>query len=694
MSKGISPQLHKVRSPLFTPPSAALTQVSAATSPANPDIQNIARENLGSTTETTQLERDKASAEQFFRSGEENLAAKNYLEAIDDFEFSREYYGQVPNSNLKIVTCTGLIARAHLELGYALVERGDFNEASNQFTDALQRKMYEYHQYHTFLKQEYIYEHLRTDIGQAYFLLGFCYFKLGNYEEAKKQLQLSIGHFEQAIKYFKTDKDNAIFFHDAIDKMGDSLTLMGEIEEIQKRFSSAIEYYNRSLEAFNQKEPRDLVKIHRCIITKTNVLKILATICKENSDFTGAIFNLNQVLTLHTSLIDEICENKEIKVWLADLHHNLAFAHYKTQKFSESIEHFEKSLSIRKALIGENSNLQKTKLLLALSLAAKGDELVLSAKEGVQTSEIEYYERAISFVESIKFLPDQMDDTAVHFLHEADRLHGIILESLASLNLKRKDFGKSNAYLQKAIALKEKEQPAACPDQIIKCQKALAMTYFEMGQAATQNGGFSQAIEHFKKEFSLAKSLSKGSSDPQGSRIWFANIHHRLGDAFAKNQDFSTSIEHYKKALRFRKYIFGLDASIVNETLTELAKSQIELANFHSSKVSEISRKYDRDLEEADFARKQRSTLLKKHQDFTCKERNPLARRETLDVEKRLDALEKAYWTKRLKDLRLEKLQHRIAALGLLAQAKGVDDPQVTEAIKKVVRLLPALLSS
>ncbi len=62
--------------PPLTPPSAALTQVSAATSPANPDIQNIARENLGSTTETTQLERDKASAEQFFRSGEENLCGK------------------------------------------------------------------------------------------------------------------------------------------------------------------------------------------------------------------------------------------------------------------------------------------------------------------------------------------------------------------------------------------------------------------------------------------------------------------------------------------------------------------------------------------------------------------------------------------------------------------------------------------
>ena len=333
-------------------------------------------------------------------------------------------------------------AELHYNFGIALLQNGDVDEAIAQYQTALQIKP-GYAEAHinlgiALLQKGNVDEaitHFQTalqikpDYAEAYINLGIALLQKGGVDEA-------IAQYQKALE-INTD------YADAHYNLGNILCQKGRVDE-------AIAHYQKAL----QINPDD-AEVHNnlglALLQKGNVDEAIAQYQKAlaiKPDYAGACYNLGEALFQEGKLDEAVAQYQkalQIKPDYAEAHDSLANALLQKGQVDEAIAHYQKALKIKPGYAGACYNLGN-----ALCQKGRVDEAIA------------YYQKALA----IK--PDYAEahDNLGNALCQEGRVDEAIAHYQQALQIKP-------GYANARINLDSAQIKKGRRDAITRCQKAL-----------------------------------------------------------------------------------------------------------------------------------------------------------------------------------------------------------------------------
>lgn len=273
----------------------------------------------------------------FENSGDEEKALE-YYEKAGDLAFSKGFYGYALRAyrNLgmneevayKIAQCLEGLGEydSALEILYANMEGLQENSAIKLKYEILVSSIYEKQS-----RFEEAFKYLEEPAKsadpelQAYagYKKAWVYWRLGDYKNALHFAQLSIKAIENA----------GLSSRESLKTLGADFNLLGNIEQINGNFSSALAYYEKAMSIFEELGE---------LISRAKILINASQIYLGNWDLDGAEESLNQALA--------IVKKSGSRFLLAVVLNNLGRVFVNRRKINEARQHYEEAMRIFKDL--------------------------------------------------------------------------------------------------------------------------------------------------------------------------------------------------------------------------------------------------------------------------------------------------------------------------------------------------------
>jgi tetratricopeptide (TPR) repeat protein len=245
------------------------------------------------------------------------------------------------------LTCTSANFIGHNNLGNALLQKDNVDEAIVHYQQALQ---------------------IEPDYTEACYNLGYALLQKGNVDEA-------IAYYQKALQI---NPDYA----DAHNNLGRALLQKGHVDEAIAHFQKALQITPDSAEAHNNLGNALFQKgsVDEAIIQYQTALQI-------NPDYAEAYYNLGNVLIQQGSVDEAIAyfqKALQIKPDYAEAHDNLGNALIERGRLSEAITHYQKALEIKPDYPRALNNLAWTLATSPQASLRNGDKAVELAQRANQ----------------------------------------------------------------------------------------------------------------------------------------------------------------------------------------------------------------------------------------------------------------------------------------------------------------------
>ena len=344
------------------------------------------------------------------------------------------------------------------DLGNALLQKGNVDEAITQYQKALQ---------------------INPDFAGAHNNLGNVLLKMGNVDEA-------LAHFQKALQI----NPNSVEAHI---NLGNVLLKMGNVDEAITHFQKALQINPNSVEAHNNLG-NVLLKMGNVDEAITHFQKAL----QINPDNAETHNNLGNALLKRGRVDEGIAHFQralEINPGSAEAHYNLGNALLQKGRVDEAIAHYQKALEI-------NPDNAETHYNLGNALLQKGrvDEAIAHYQKALEINPDSA--EAHNNLGGALLPKGRVDEAIVHF-QKALQLTPDNAEAHNNLGkalLQKGNVDEAIAHFQKALQL--------APDY--------AKAHNNLGQALLQKGSVDEAIAHFQK----ALQISPDYAEAQNNLAW------------------------------------------------------------------------------------------------------------------------------------------------------------------------------
>ena len=410
------------------------------------------------------------------------------------------------------LACTSANVIAHNNLGNALFQKGNVDEAFVHYQKALQ---------------------INPDYAEAHVNLGNALFKKGNVDEAfvhyQKALQINPdyaeahvnlgnalllrGNVDEAIVHYQKALHIEPDYATAHDNLGYALLQKGNVDEAIDHFQKALRINPEYAKAHNS--------LGNALLQKGNVDEAIVHYQKAlhiEPDYATAHDNLGNALLQKGNMDEAIVHYKmalQINPDDAGAHNNLGNALFQKGNVDEAIAHFQKALQI-------NPDYAKAHVNLGNALLQKGsvDEAIIQYQKALQINP----ENVVVYVSlGYALLQKGNVDEAITQYQKALQINPNYAKAHVNLG---------NALLQKG----------SVDEAIVHFQKALqinpdnAVVYVNLGYALIQKGNVDEAIVHYQKALQI---------NPD-----YAKAHYDLGAALLQKGSVDEAIAQYQKALQ------------------------------------------------------------------------------------------------------------------------------------------------
>ena len=327
-------------------------------------------------------------------------------------------------------------------------------------------------------------------------------------------------------------------------------------------------------------------------------LNSLGIVCYDMGDYKKAIDYLNKSLSIKKAVLGDNHPS------VADTLNNLGLVYRSMGDYKKAIDYLNKSLSITKAVLGDNHpDVAGTLNNLGTAYGSMGD----------YKKAIDYLNKSLSITKAVlgdkhPSVADTLNnlglvyrsmgnyEKAIEYLDESLSIkkavlgdkHPSVADTLNNLGIaygSMRDYKKAIKYFEKSLSITKAVLGEKHPS-MSEILNNLGVTYRLMGD-------YKKAIEYFEKSLSITKAIL-GEKHPN-----VAGTLNNLGFAYSSKGDYKKAIVYLKKALNIYNLVYknGINPNIktVHTCLAIVYEklSNDKLANEHREKAEEISKKLD-----------------------------------------------------------------------------------------------------
>ena len=406
-------------------------------------------------------------------------------------------------------------------LGNALLQKGDVDEAIVRFQQALQ---------------------IKPDFAEAHSNLGNALFQKGKVDEA-------IAHCQRALQIKPESPE-------AHNNLGNALLKMGHVDEAIAHYQTALQIKPDSAEARNNLGSALLQKgdVGEAIAQYQQALQIKPDFAEAHNNLGNALLQKGDV----DGAITHLQQALQIKPDDAEAHINLGSALFQKGRVDEAITHLQQALQIKPDSAEAHDNLGN-----ALLQKGRVDEAIAQYQQALQIkpddAEIHYNfgmallqkgnldEGIAHFQKALQIKPDYAEAhiNLGNTLLQRGRVDEAIAQYQQALQIKP-DYAEAHNNLGNALLQKGRVDEA-----IVQYQKALqikpdfADAHYNLGNILLQKGNVNEAIAHLQK----ALQIKPDSPDVLNNLAWLLttspDAHIRDGVQAVKYAERACDLTHH-----------------------------------------------------------------------------------------------------------------------------------------------------
>ena len=215
------------------------------------------------------------------------------------------------------------------------------------------------------------------NIANIYQKLGIAYGRKDDFLESVKHLEKALVLRHKLFEMSNGSEESAASLNKSKVLLAEVLCNNTYVLLENGDFDQALVRSKNALEVLTDKQPYDPNQINKCSQFLKHTYFKLANRCFENNDYFRGITYLKEELSIATFLSNLLGQNREISIWVADIHEALGYAFSRTKDFPHAIEYFEQVLVLRKNIFGlEEQIIKDTMLKVAEFHAAQAKSLI------------------------------------------------------------------------------------------------------------------------------------------------------------------------------------------------------------------------------------------------------------------------------------------------------------------------------
>ena len=354
-------------------------------------------------------------------------------------------------------------------------------------------------------------------------------------------------YYNKAKKIFKKDLSWEYYVH-CLNGLANYHYLGGNFQQLEQNSLEAIEIAEKHLDGTSE--------------AYTNAVNNFGIYFKRKGDYRRALEYYKKTLDLEL-------KHSTNKLDIATSYNNIAVALSSKGDYKEAIDHFIKALDFQRDTVGENGYpVARTYLMLGNNYIKYGDP-----------------EKALNYYQD--FLKIALKDgTPEKRLQLSDLIS--CYQSICKMNIDKGNYEMANQYIQKAMALKQTDNPHR------KIQ-----SYEILGLLNTETGNLQKALEDYKTAAQLAEEMYANHD----KHITKARTQRRIGNAFIKLGKYEKALEHFQEALILLAFDYS-ERSVYSNPLSDRFILKTDGLKIIERKAAAFYKKYQqesnlRDLEAA-----------------------------------------------------------------------------------------------
>eukprot|EP00536_Pseudo-nitzschia_multiseries_P003401 jgi/Psemu1/301946/fgenesh1_kg.52_\ len=241
--------------------------------------------------------------------------------------------------------------------------------------------------------------------------------------------------------------------------------------------------------------------------------------------------------------------NRSNKIAIATVYNNIGRVYYLQSKFQESLEMYEKSLKIRREILGKDS----------VDVAATVYNIGQTCHQvGRLDESLDYYKEFLRIATS-----------GVMHMDSASKDMALVFKGIAEIYQEKSDLKMAHFYFTRALELQKNFDNIYSTD--------VATTLNKLGNICYEMKNFTTAMSHYKKGLEIErKVLPANHPHTIITLVNIAHIHKQLGEH-------ESALKAYMAACKMQMTAFGRESLSVAETLSSIGLMQYHIRDYESS---------------------------------------------------------------------------------------------------------------